>query len=225
MTSIALPLIVAAVLFVPTPAQDAPRSPAAPAQERVAPPPPPPAPPRPPDGDQDRERTMPPPPPPAPPPPGERRPLPTQNVRVDVTITDQTGTGAPAKKVVSLVVADGRGSAVRSGTGVPIMTTSGTQNLLLNVDANASVTPERKVFVDLRFNYSSVSFVTPIGVKERQPTSDAERELAAPRPSFSTITENLSVLLTPGTPAIVARAADAATDRIVTVEVKAEILK
>jgi hypothetical protein len=42
------------------------------------------------------------------------------NVRVDVTIIDQSGSGAPTKKTVSLTVSDdGRGS-VRSGVTVPI---------------------------------------------------------------------------------------------------------
>ena len=175
---------------------------------------------------EERERTMPPPSPPAPPAPVELRPYPAQNVRLEVTITDQTGTAAPTKKVVAIVMADGRASAVRSTTGVPIVTTSDTQNLVLNVDANATVTTDKKVLVDLRFNYSSMAFVAPIGVKERPtPMNEVERQLSSPRSSLSVITENITVLLPDGTPTIVARSNDAATDRTVTVEVKAEILK
>ncbi len=222
MRLIPLSLIVAFALAAPAHAQgeqDArPTRPAA-AQPRPAPMPAAPQPPRAPGDALDAET-----PPPAAAP--ARRPLPTENVRVEVTITDQTGSGAPTKKVVAIVVADGRGSGVRSTTDVPMVTTSATQNLILNVDANASITPARKVLIDLRFHYSSVAFVTPFGVKERpQPVSEAEKQLATPRPSLSGITENLSVLLTPGTPAVIARSADAATDRTVTVEVKAEILK
>ena len=192
-------------------------------QERQAPPPPPPAPPR-------SERETPPPPPPAPPPPSERRPLPARNVKVDVTISDQTGSGTAMKKVVSMLVADGRSSGVRSMTSVPLATGGPNRELPLNVDAMATVTGDQRVLLELRFNYSTVSFVTPVGAKERPPaTSDAERaverDLSSPRAAVATITENLTVLLVPGTPALVARSADAAADRTVTVEVKAEILK
>jgi hypothetical protein len=179
---------------------------------------------------EERERTLPPPPPPGPPPPGERRPLPLYNVKVDVTITDQTGTGTPVKKVVSMVVADGRSSGVRSMTSVPIATGGPNRNLPLNVDATANVTPDRKILLDLRFNYASVTFVVPVGSQDRPaPTTDEERtltrDLTAPRAAESNITENLTVLLSSGTPFVVARSADAAADRTVTVEVKAEILK
>jgi hypothetical protein len=173
---------------------------------------------------------LPPPPPPAPPPPSERRPLPTQNVKVDVTITDQTGSGSPMKKVVSMVVADGRSSGVRSMTSVPLATGGPNRDLPLNVDATVTVTPDRKVLLDLRFNYSSVSFVVPVGSQDRPaPTTEQERamlrDLTAPRAAIATITKNLTVLLASGTPFVVARSADAAADRTVTVEVKAEILK
>jgi hypothetical protein len=222
--SITLALVTAAALAVPMYGQDAPQGGQAPqaapaALERQEPPPPPPAPPRP-------ERETPPPPPPAPPPPGERRPHPTSNVKVDVTITDQTGSGTPMKKVVSMIVADGRSSGVRSLTSVPLATGGPNRDLPLNVDAAASVTPEQKVLLELRFSYSSVSFITPVGVRERsEQATPADRDLASPRAAISNITENLTVILAPGTPAIVARSADAAADRTVTVEVKAEILR
>lgn len=225
MKSITLALVTIVTLASPALAQDPPQ-PAQAAQAAQTRSPQPAQPPQERQRADERERTMPPPPPPAPPAPVERRPHPAQNVRIEVTITDQTGTAAPTKKVVAMVMADGRASAVRSTTGVPIVTTSDTQNLLLNVDANASVTTDRKVLVDLRFNYSSMAFVAPIGVKERPtPVSEVEKQLSSPRSSLSIITENISVLLSDGTPTVVARSNDAATDRTVTVEVKAEILK
>lgn len=243
MRSIVTALLATAVLGAATSTQDFPRSPEAPpAEAPVAagarlPPAQPPRAAQPAQAPQverqpaeERERPMPPPPPAAPPPPSERRPLPTHNVKVDVTITDQTGTGTPMKKIVSMVVADGRSSGVRSMTSVPLATGGPNRDLPLNVDATANVTPDRKVLLDLRFNYSSVSFVIPVGSQDRPaPTTDQERamvrDLTAPRAAVSNITENLSVLLTPGTPFVVARSADAAADRTVTVEVKAEILK
>lgn len=237
MKSIATALLATAVLGAPTFTQDLARTPeASRAEAPIAEPRVQPQPAQAPQAPQERqpaeerERTLPPPPPSAPPPPGERRPLPMHNVKVDVTITDQTGTGTPMKKIVSMVVADGRSSGVRSMTSVPLATGGPNRDLPLNVDATANVTPDRRVLLDLRFNYSSVSFVTPVGSQDRPaPTTDQERamvrDLTAPRAAVSNITENLSILLTPGTPFVVARSADAAADRTVTVEVKAEILK
>ena len=160
----------------------------------------------------------------------ERRPIPTRNVKVDVTITDQTGSGTPMKKVVSLVVADGRSGNVRSHSSVPLFTGGPNRELPLNVDATALVTPEQRVLLELKFNYSSVIVKAPGGAGSRPaPVSDVEkardRELSAPRPTVANITENLWVLLSPGVSTVVARSADAAADRIVTVEVKADIVK
>ncbi|BCS33924.1 hypothetical protein TBR22_A31520 [Luteitalea sp. TBR-22] len=163
-------------------------------------------------------------PPPAPPPSAERRPLPTRNVKVDVTITEQSGTSAPVKKVVAMVVADGRSGGVRAITTVPVYT-GNTRDLPLNVDATVTVTPEQRVLLELRFNYSSMAIMAPELPKGFAATNEAERLQSAPRPSQVNIVETVTALLTPGTPTVVARSADAATDRTVTVEVKAEILK
>ena len=167
---------------------------------------------------------------PAPPPPGERRAAPTRNVKIDVTITDQTGSAAPMKKVVSLILADGRPGGVRSMTSVPLVWGGPNRELPLNVDATAMVTPEQKVLLDLKFNYAQRQRHAtrrrgrgPTPVTEEEKARD--RDMAAPRPAFGNITENLAVLLTQNVPFVVARSADAATDRTVTVEVKAEILK
>ena len=162
---------------------------------------------------------------PAPPPPAERRPMPTRNVKVDVTITEEAGTGAPVKKVVSLVVADGRSSGVRSMANVPLAT-GPYRELPLHVDASVNVTSEQRVLLELRFNYTSVSVMTPIAAEGMHaPTTTTQQDMRAPKPGFSSINDSLVLLLTPGTPVIAARSADAASDRIVTVEVKAEILK
>jgi hypothetical protein len=189
------------------------------------PPPPPAAPPAPQTPRAGRE--TPPPPPPAPPPASERRVLPTRNVKVDVTITDQTGTGAAMKKVVSLVVADGRSSSVRSmtqmatqrretETSIPI---NDYRNLPLNIDTYVSITAEQRVLLELKFNYGSVHRVA------RTPAATAEAAGGQADLTFGEITENLWTLLNVGEPVVVSRSADASSDRTVTVEVKAEIVK
>jgi hypothetical protein len=145
-------------------------------------------------------------------------------VKVDVTITEQNGTEAPVKKIVSLLVADGRSSSVRTITAVPTYT-GNMRDLPLNIDANVTVTPEQRVLLDLRFNYSSIGIMEPVLPKGFTPKNEDERVASGSRPSLVAIVENLTALLTPGTPVAVARSADPATDRIVTVEVKAEILR
>lgn len=239
MKSIALSLVTAALLTLTAHGQAEPPRSTQEAQPRQAAPPAPPT-----QGDrerqpvEERERTPqppradrdlpPPPPPPAPPPPGERRPLPTRNVKVDVTITEQSGTGAPMKKLVSFVVADGRSSGVRSTANVTYSRRSSAtapsvynqRALPLNVDSTVTVTPDQRVLLELRFNYGSLQPMVPL-----EKTTVGGGDSITTDSLFGEITENLSVLLTPGAPVVISRSADATSDRTVTVEVKAEILK
>ena len=239
MNTFATLLTISAVLGAPTYTQELPRAAdmafasAAPEDAQLprtpAPPVPPAAPPPGAGQPEERERTAPPPPPPGPPPPGERRPLPTRNVKVDVTITEQNGTEPPLKKMASVVVADGRQSSVRSMSIIPVVGDRD-RDLPLNVDATVNLTPDSRVLLELRFHYSSVTIMKPLGSDNRpNPATEQERvkerDVTAPRASVAQITENLTALVTPGVPLVVARSADAGTDRTVTVEVKAEILK
>lgn len=155
------------------------------------------------------------------------RKLPTQNVRVEITIADQSGNSAPVKKLVSLLVADGRSSGVRSNSEVPVVTRGALpsinyKNLPLNVDVTVTVTPESKVLTDIRFNYGNVG---DAAIRATATPAAPGAVISSEHASFGQITENLSVLLTPGKPLVIARSADAANDRTVTVEVKADILK
>jgi len=216
-------LLLLTALAVPALAQEAPRAPATttrPAAPTLAIPQPGES-----AGPAQAERVTPPPAPAAPSAPGERRPLPTRNVKVDVTITEQTGAAAPVKKVVSLVVADGRQSNVRSNTTAPIAN-GNTRDLPLNVDASVTLTPDQRVLLELRFVYASAAVMAPLAGEGRPaPVTPEEKMAAAPRPGYSTLQDSLTFLLTPGTSIVAARSADAATDRTVTVEVRADILK
>ena len=226
-------ILVITVLATPALAQDAPRATTPDMAYATVPdtpqaaPPAPPVPPRAPQPAQAprADREMPPPPPPAPPPPGEKRPLPTRNVKVDVTVTEQTGSATPVTKVVSLVVADGRQSNVRSNTTAPIAN-GNSRDLPLNVDASVNLTPDQRVLLELRFVYASAAVMAPLAGDGRPaPVTPEEKMAALSRPGYSTLQDSLTFLLTPGTPIVAARSADAATDRTVTVEVRAEILK
>ena len=171
----------------------------------------------------------PPPPPPGPPPPGERRPLPTRNVKVDVTITEQNGTEPPLKKMASVVVADGRQSSVRSMTVAIPVVGDRDRDLPLNVDATVNLTPDSRVLLELRFHYSSVTIMKPLGSDNRpNPAAEQERvkerDVTAPRAPCADHGEP-DRAGDAGAPLVVARSADAGADRTVTVEVRAEILK
>src|SRR5262245_17506781 len=58
-----------------------------------------------------------------------RRPV---NIKVEFTLTDQRGTGAPSKRTVSAVVADGSGGQIRSSSDV--VGVGG--GVTLNIDTN-----------------------------------------------------------------------------------------
>ena len=106
------------------------------------------------------------------------------NVKVDVTITDQRGKETPIRKTVSMVTADGFRGSIRSqehfvpGAEVP-----------LNVDASPVLLPDGKVRVMLTLAYELP------GSASREMPPDGERMLMK-----AAISENLAVILTPGTP-------------------------
>ena len=56
------------------------------------------------------------------------------NIKLEITITDQGAPGEPSRKTVSMVVADRAVGSVRTA-GTQIMTATGPQPLLINVDA------------------------------------------------------------------------------------------
>ena len=131
------------------------------------------------------------------------------------------------KKIVSLVVADGRSSSVRSMTQVPTqrretetsVPVNDYRNVPLNIDTYVSITPEQRVLLELKFHYGSVHRAGGTAA------SAGEGASAAADARYGEITENLWTLLNAGDPVVVSRSADAASDRTVTVEVKTEILK
>ena len=135
--------------------------------------------------------------------------LPTQNVKVEVTITEQAGKGAPVTQTVSLIVADDRTSRIRTTTG----------GMPFNVDAKANVTADRRVLLELAVVYSAFRGQMAFG----DPGAN-EQTVAASNRSSSAVNNSLTLLLTPGVSTIAARNSDTG-ERVVTVEVKADILK
>ena len=129
------------------------------------------------------------------------------NLQVELTISDQVGTQAPEKKVVSMLIADGTFGRIRAtadavGTGVPGMV--GTR---LNVDARPMVLEGDRVLLELTIEYSPLR----------------EGSQVTQRPTV--LNESLTVILPSGKPLLVSQAADPVTDRKMSVEVRASIMK
>jgi hypothetical protein len=162
----------------------------------------------------------PPPPPAAPAPPASPRKLPTQNVRFDVTITDTFGTG-PAKKTVSMLVADTRQGQIRSSMQIPQATTVGPINpgttpitnysyttIVLNIDAMPEVLTDGRIFVTMNVQFTPDTAQEPGG--SRKPGS---------------LNEALAVVLSDGKQTLISQSADPQGDRKVTLEVTATVVK
>jgi len=160
----------------------------------------------------------------------EPAPLPV-NIKIEVSITDQSGSGTPARKVVSMISADRQSTNIRSSASVPVPTTVMTRppgatdnapatvqmqsftyrNVTINVDA-------RPAIVQKEPNRISVS----LGLEYIPRTEGRQEEMA---PGMASWKESLWLILESGKPMIVSQAADPTSDRKITVEVTATILK
>jgi hypothetical protein len=149
------------------------------------------------------------PPPRAPEPPGQ-----PVNIKIDLTITDQVGPGDPARKVITLIVADRQNGYIRSRGNVRI-SESRNHNVTINVDARPVILREGTVRLDLGLEYQP----TPPGSGAQSTTA------TGPDPFSTNLNERIGVILEPGKPLVVSQAVDPASDRKIAVEVRATILK
>jgi len=164
-------------------------------------------------------------------------------VRIDVTLTDQVGTGQPYRKSVSLVAAaipHETVGMIRSSIQVPVRSTTGFtpapaakegekanagtlpivgytyRNMSLNLDVRDLVIEGNRVRLRLGVEYS------PVDEKTAE-ASDPDRGLA----SFASFQQTLTLVLEDGKPLVVAQSSDPVPtrDRRITLEAKATILK
>ncbi len=149
------------------------------------------------------------------------------NVRLELTITDQTGPGEPTRKVITMIVADRQNGFIRSKATVrmPVVATPANvvsmgmpqyRDLTINVDARPVLLKPAgeagNIRVDLGLEY--------------QPTGPAGGAAAPPPdPGMTNLNERISVIVEPGKPLTISQAADPASDRRITVELKATVLK
>jgi hypothetical protein len=142
------------------------------------------------------------------PPPGPVRKLRGRdaNLQIEITITDQPGTEAPQKKVVSMLVADQTMGRIRASANAQ-REKFGFVGTGLNVDARPVMLEGDRILLELTVEY------TPY------------RESGQVTQSPTVLNESLSVILQSGKPLVVSQAADPVTDRRMTLEVRATIAK
>lgn len=134
------------------------------------------------------------------------RPEPTMNIRVELTITDQRGSGTPVSKIITMTMMDTASSRIR--TGGEVRTPLGFRAVTLNVDALPRLHRDGKIRLDLTIEYRPTAA-----------ESDTEQT------TTPTINESISVLLEDGKSLVVSQSADPATDRKVKIEAKATIVR
>lgn len=127
------------------------------------------------------------------------------NVKLDLTITDQAGPETPAKKIVSLIVADRMSGSVRS---VGNSLTNGSR-AIINVDATPQLLSNGSIRVMLGLEYNP---------RLGNPTVETNA-------SGSSLNQRVTVILQPNQPLVFSQAADPLSDRKISVEVRATILK
>jgi hypothetical protein len=121
------------------------------------------------------------------------------NVQIEVTISDQIATSAPEKRVVAMIVADRAFGRIRSNASQGLA--------VLNIDARAELLENDRIVVELTVEYNPAP---PEGAPLKRPAA---------------LNEMLTVILQNGKPLLVSQAADPLTDRRMTVEVRASVVK
>jgi hypothetical protein len=175
------------------------------ASDDQKPPPPPPAPP-PDTAPATTNRKAPPPPPAAPTPDGRNRKV-GPNVKVEVTFSEQRSDGPGTPKTVTITTNDGQWGRVRSSVNTASYGASP-----LHVDARPEVLADGRVLLSVNIEYGEKR--VPTG-KEVQPGQVIEVSL----------NESVTLLLESGKGLAVTQSADPMSDRKVSVDVKATVLK
>lgn len=122
------------------------------------------------------------------------------NIKLDLAITDQSGPGDPAKKIVTMLVAD-RGSASIRSTGYSNVSS----NVRINVDARPHILANGNIRISLGLEYNP--------------------RVADSNAAVASLNEQMTVILQPGRPVVISQSADPVSDRRVTVEATATIVK
>jgi hypothetical protein len=145
------------------------------------------------------------------------------NIQIEVSITDQSGTNPPAKKVVSMIVADRQRNSIRSSASIPVRTTILTKpagatestpanipqasysyrNVTINVDAHPAIVQKEPNKLLLEF-----------GLQYQPKSGGGQEDL---EPGMASLNETMSLILESGKRMTVSQAADPTSDRKITV--------
>ncbi len=132
------------------------------------------------------------------------------NIRIEIVITDQAGPGDSGKKTVSMIVGDRQNNSIRTSAQVR-QQEGGYRNVSINVDARPTINAKEQNKILLWF------------ALEYQPKGTGAATTSDP--NASNLSQRLSLNLESGKPMLVSQAADPTSDRKITVEVTATILK
>jgi hypothetical protein len=161
----------------------------------------------------------PPPPPPAPPGPPRREGQPI-NVKVELTITEEGGGATSSRKTVSAVIGDGFNGYVRAnGFSANPNAPQFDKVVPLNLDAYPVILSNGKIRLTCTIQYLAGA-AQYIAVARSAPGEPSQNQ-----PARTDIKENIVLILESGKSLVVSQAADPVSDRQVTVEVKATILR
>jgi len=135
------------------------------------------------------------------------------NVKIEFTITDQIGTKPPTKKTMTLTVADRENGRIRTNTDYA--QSRGNGYLMTQAPLSVDVYPAiegGKIRLEFSLEYNLYA--------------EKDGNLPADAPGAKTnVSERLSAILDSGVPLVIAQSSDALTDRKLTIEVKATIVK
>ena len=135
------------------------------------------------------------------------------NVKIEFTITDQIGTKPPTKKTMTLTVADRENGRIRTNTDYA--QSRGNGYLMTKAPLSVDVYPAiegGKIRLEFSLEYNLYA--------------EKDDNLPADAPGAKTnVSERLSAILDSGVPLVIAQSSDALTDRKLTIEVKATIVK
>jgi len=160
-------------------------------------------------GQAGRGQATPPPGPNAPvaPPMQQPRPEPPstwQNIKVDIAISDSITAEVQAKKSVSLIVLDGRSGQIRSTGG----------NSIINIDAAPTVRPDGRIYLHLTLEY------------QPELSQQQNEQMKGTGPGRITMfSESLSLVVADGKALMASQSADPRSERRVSVEITATVLK
>jgi hypothetical protein len=130
------------------------------------------------------------------------------NVKLDFTISDQTGPGQRAKRIVSMIVADQHRGIIRNA-GQVFIEGKGRFDVVLNLEATPVILTDNAIRLSLVLEYTPKPDVESAGSGEGR----------------ARLNERLGLIVVPGKPLTVSHAADPTSDRQIAVELVASVLK